>query len=87
MRIGIAIFAVVVCFTSGVVLSICLDEKGQTSTRGEKPASEGAAVPDATPWRRLPNLRSDSDDIPTPQEPRSPKRDSVLYFHTVAQVA
>ena len=51
MRIGIAIFAVVVCFTSGVVLSICLDEKGQTSTRGEKPASEGAAVPDATPWR------------------------------------
>ena len=72
MRIGIAIFAVVVCFTSGVVLSICLDEKGQTSARGEKPASEGSAVPDGP----------DADDIPTPQEPRSPKGDSLLYFRT-----
>ena len=76
MKIGIAIFAVVVCLASGAVLSICLDEKGQTSARGEKPASEGSVVPD----------RPDSDDIPTPQAPRSPKRDSLLYFRAIVVV-
>ena len=72
MKIGIAIFAVVVCSASGAVLSICLE----TSARGEKPASEGSVVPD----------RPDSDDIPTPQESRSPKRDSLLYFRAIVVV-
>ena len=76
MRIGIAIFAVVVCFTSGVVLSICLDEKGQSLQGAKNPASEGSTVPDGP----------DSDDIRMPQEPRSPKGNSVLYFRTLLAV-
>lgn len=79
MKITLAIIVVAVFFAAGVVLSICLDERGQpekTPQSGEKPASEGSVVPD----------KPNSDDISVPQEPGSPKRDSHLLFRTIVVV-
>lgn len=73
MKITLVIIAIAVFFTAGVVLSIYLDEKGQPQKSGEKPASEGPVVPD----------KPDSDDMSVPQEPRTPKRDSHLFFRTI----